>query len=228
MELFQSPHLSQSWKPCCKKRIFTRGRPVTGRPFYINNMKVSVFAASSSKIGSVYIEAATVLGKLLSDGEHETIYGGGDTGLMGALADSVRKSGGMITGVIPEFMVKNGWNHTGVKNMVITEDMNSRKRKIFELADAVIALPGGVGTLEELTEAITLKQLGLFHGPVIILNVSGFYDRLLGFMDHLSDTGFIRADHRNLWSVASTPEEAMEMITSYRDTGEEWVKLARI
>ena len=191
-------------------------------------MKVSVFAASSSKIAPIYIEAASVLGRLLSEGNHETIYGGGDTGLMGALADAVSESGGTITGVIPEFMVKNGWSHAGVENMLVTEDMNSRKRKIFELADAVIALPGGVGTLEELTEAITLKQLGLFHGPVVILNVSGFYDRLLGFMDHLSDTGFIRADHRNLWTVATTPSEAVEMITGYNDNGQEWVKLARI
>jgi len=191
-------------------------------------MKISVFAASSSKVHSIYLDAATSLGHLLAADGHEIIYGGGDVGLMGALADSAHTSGGKITGVIPEFMVRNGWNHTGVKEMIITEDMNSRKRKIFELADAVIALPGGIGTLEELTEAITLKQLGLFKGPVVILNVAGFYDGLLDFLDQLSEANFIRSDHRNLWSVASTPSESLKLVADYSGWNDDWVNRARI
>jgi len=191
-------------------------------------MKISVFAASSSKVNGIYIDAASSLGHILASEGHEIIYGGGDLGLMGALADSARNSGGKITGVIPKFMVANGWNHTGVKDMIITEDMNSRKRKIFELADAVIALPGGIGTLEELTEAITLKQLGLFQGPVVILNVAGFYDRLLEFLDQLSESNFIRSDHRNLWNVASTPYDSLKLVTDYKGWNEDWVNLARI
>lgn len=191
-------------------------------------MKICVFAASSSKIDQIYIDAAAELGHILVNEGHEIIYGGGDVGLMGALADSARNSGGTITGVIPEFMVLNGWNHPGVEQMIVTEDMNSRKRKIFELSDAAIALPGGIGTLEELTEAITLKQLGLFHGPVVIINIEGFYDRLLSFLDHLSESNFIRSDHRNLWSVATTPGEAVRIIDNYRGWNDQWVNLARI
>lgn len=191
-------------------------------------MKICIFAASSSKIDKIYIEAAASLGKLLSVEGHKIIYGGGDTGLMGALADSARRSGGNITGVIPEFMMQNGWNHRGVEQMIVTEDMNSRKRKIFELSEAAIALPGGVGTLEELTEAITLKQLGLFHGPVVILNTEGFYDRLLSFLDLLSEKNFIRIDHTSLWSVATTPAEALELVLTYGGSNQDWVNLARI
>lgn len=191
-------------------------------------MNVSVFAASSSKIDDIYINAAAELGELLCAGGHKIIYGGGDTGLMGALANSAQRCNGDITGVIPAFMVDNGWNHRGVDKMIITEDMSSRKRKIFEISDAVIALPGGIGTLEELTEAITLKQLGQFHGPVVILNIEGFYDILLQFMDHLAGTNFLGQDHRNIWSVASSPAQAIDMVTSFSGWNDEWVKLARI
>ena len=191
-------------------------------------MKISVFAASSNSIDQIYINAAIELGQLISESGYEVVYGGGDLGLMGALANSVQKCGGKITGVIPEFMVENGWNHTGVENMIITEDMSSRKKKIFSISDAVIALPGGVGTLEELTEAITLKQLGLFNGPVVILNTDGFYNRLIDFFDYLSEKSFIKADHKNIWKIASTPDEALEIINSYDGWNDKWVKLARI
>jgi hypothetical protein len=191
-------------------------------------MKISVFAASSNSIDQIYIDAAIDLGQLISENGYEVVYGGGDLGLMGALANSVQQSGGKITGVIPEFMVENGWNHTGVENMIITEDMSSRKKKIFSISDAVIALPGGVGTLEELTEAITLKQLGLFYGPVVILNTDGFYNKLIDFLDYLSVKSFIKADHKNIWKIASTPSEALEIINSYDGWNDKWVKLARI
>ena len=191
-------------------------------------MKIALFAASSSKVGKVYLDAARETGSLLAESGHHIVYGGGDTGLMGALADRVIEMNGEITGVIPGFMISNGWNHKGVDNMIITTGMSSRKEKIFEIADAVIALPGGIGTLEELTEAITLKQLGQFNGPVVILNISRFYDHLLTFLDHLSGNGFMGKDHSRLWSVASSPGEALEIVETYAGWDDNWVHLARI
>ncbi len=113
----------------------------------------------------------------------DVVYGGGGIGLMGKLADSVIENGGKITGVIPTFMKDEGWDHASVTEMIFTQDMGERKKKMFAMADAVVALPGGVGTLEELTEAMTLKQLGIYKGPIIILNTLNFYDSLIAFLE---------------------------------------------
>ncbi len=191
-------------------------------------MKISVFAASSSKIPSEFFSVAKKLGKLIADNGHEVVFGGGGIGLMGALADKAMEHGARVTGVIPGFMVENGWGHNNIDETLVTPDMNSRKKKIFEISDAVIALPGGVGTLEELTEAITLKQLGLYKGPIVILNTSGFYNSLLNYFDELADQSFMRKEHKNIWYVADTPEEALLYISSYNDWDTDYVKIARI
>ena len=120
------------------------------------------------------------------------IYGGGGIGLMGKLADAVIENNGSITGVIPSFMNDEGWGHPHVNEMIVTSDMGDRKKKMFAMADAVVALPGGIGTLEELTEAITLKQLGLFKGPIIILNTLNFYKSLIDFLEHMVSGNFLR------------------------------------
>jgi uncharacterized protein (TIGR00730 family) len=127
-------------------------------------MTVCVFASSSSRTDNEYVQAASELGALFARAGMNVIYGGGGIGLMGVLADAVIGNGGSITGVIPSFMNDEGWGHPYVKEMIVTTDMGDRKRNMFSRADAVVALPGGIGTLEELAEAITLKQLGL-HGP---------------------------------------------------------------
>ncbi|MEE4115718.1 MAG: TIGR00730 family Rossman fold protein [Marinilabiliaceae bacterium] len=191
-------------------------------------MKISIFAASSSKIPSEYFSVAAELGKLIALSGNELVFGGGGIGLMGAVADSAMNNGGRATGVIPQFMVNNGWGHGSINETIITPDMNSRKKKIFEISDAVIALPGGVGTLEELTEAITLKQLGLFKGPIVILNTEGFYNKLLGYFDQLIDQNFMRPQHRDIWEVASDPQEAIRLVTEYDDWETDYVKIARI
>ena len=147
---------------------------------------------------------------------------------MGAISDSALSEGGKVTGVIPEFMIKNGWGHPKITRMIITEDMNSRKKKIFEISDAVIALPGGVGTLEELTEAITLKQLGKFKGPVVILNTDNFYKHLLNYLDHLVAGNFMRKEHKDIWKVVKSPGEAMNAIIEYKGWMDNPVKIARI
>jgi hypothetical protein len=156
------------------------------------------------------------------------IYGGGGTGLMGVLADAVIGNGGSITGVIPSFMNDEGWGHPYVKEMIVTTDMGDRKRNMFSRADAVVALPGGIGTLEELAEAITLKQLGLFMGPVVILNTLNFYKSLIDFLEHMVAGNFLRAEHKGIWVIADTPKDVLAALSN--DNG--WIddprKIAKI
>jgi uncharacterized protein (TIGR00730 family) len=191
-------------------------------------MRVCVFAASSSRIAEDYRTAASELGILLAGSGIEVVFGGGGIGLMGTLADAILKNGGKITGVIPAFMKKEGWGHNGLTNMIITSDMSKRKNKMFALSDAIVALPGGVGTLEELTEAITLKQLSLFDGPIIILNTLGYYNSLLGFIDHMISSNFMRFEHRSIWEVVNTPEEVIASLNKKGRGNEEWRKIAKI
>lgn len=190
-------------------------------------MKVCVFAASSSRIDGEYSKAAYNLGVLLAGEDIEVIFGGGGIGLMGILADAVLDKGGKITGVIPEFMEKEGWGHMNLTEKIVTPGMSERKKKMLETADGVVALPGGIGTLEELTEAITLKQLGLFRGPVIILNISGFYNHLLEFLEHMMETRFMRYEHRRIWEIVDTPESVIKSLRSYDDWNEDFRKIAK-
>jgi uncharacterized protein (TIGR00730 family) len=183
-------------------------------------MKICVFASSSSLINDEYASAAVRLGLLLAREKMEVIFGGGGIGLMGKLADSVLENGGKITGVIPSFMKDEGWDHTHVNEMIITSDMGERKKTMFSMAEGIVALPGGVGTLEELTEAITLKQLGLFKGPIVILNTLGFYKSLIEFLNHMISGHFLRYQHKGMWEIADTPEEVMEYLTK----NEEWIR----
>ncbi len=178
-------------------------------------MRVCVFAASSSRIDSAYLEAAGELGTVFAREGVHAVFGGGGIGLMGILADSMLAAGGKITGVIPEFMIDEGWGHAGVTDMIVTADMSERKKTIFAMSDAAVALPGGVGTLEELTEVITLKQLGQFNKPIIIVNVNGFYDHLIEFFEHMFRGNFIRLEHKDIWQIVTTAEEVVPAITNY-------------
>jgi uncharacterized protein (TIGR00730 family) len=158
----------------------------------------------------------------------DVVYGGGGIGLMGKLADAVLANGGKITGVIPSFMKKEDWGHHGLSELIITRDMSERKKRMFAMADAVVALPGGIGTLEELTEAITLKQLSLFDGPVIILNTLGYYNSLLDFIDNMIDKNFMRLEHKGIWEIVNTPEEVIIALNKKERGNEEWRKIAKI
>jgi uncharacterized protein (TIGR00730 family) len=180
-------------------------------------MTVCVFASSSSRIDNEYATAAANLGILLAEAKIDVVYGGGGIGLMGRLADAVLENGGRITGVIPSFMKDEGWDHSAVSEMIITSDMGERKKRMFALADAVIALPGGVGTLEELTEAMTLKQLGLFQGPIIILNTMDFYKSFIEFLEHMVSGNFLRYEHKGMWEIADTVEEVMVLLAKKQD-----------
>jgi uncharacterized protein (TIGR00730 family) len=175
-------------------------------------MRVCIFASSSSRINSQYADAAEELGELLARSGTRVVFGGGGIGLMGILADAILRNNGTITGVIPHFMKDQGWGHSYVSEMILTGDMGERKKQMFAMSDAVVALPGGVGTLEELTEAITLKQLGLFRGPVIILNTLDFYRSLIGFFEHMVSEYFLRYEHMAIWQVAENPREVMTLL----------------
>ena len=173
---------------------------------------VCVYSASSTKIDAVYFQAAETLGRLLAEHHIRLINGAGSIGLMCSVADAVLKNGGEVTGVIPRFMVEQNWHHTGLTELIEVESMHERKQKMANLSDGIIALPGGCGTLEELLEIITWKQLGLYLNPVVILNTNGFFDPLLAMLQRAMDENFMRQQHGAIWHVASTPQEAVELI----------------
>ena len=176
--------------------------------------RITVFCASSRMIDSKYFEAARQLAEVLTKNNITAVYGGGAVGLMGALADYMLQNGGNIAGVIPQFMMKVEWGHPGVKRMIITKDMHERKRILIDGVDAVVALPGGSGTLEELLEVISLKRLGKFIRPVIIINTAGFYDPLVVLLNKMVEENFMRLDHLKMWTVINHPSELIEAIHS--------------
>lgn len=190
-------------------------------------MTVAVFAASSNRVDDEYYNAACKLGELFSKESMNVVYGGGGIGLMGSLADAMLLNNGHITGVIPHFMVKEGWGHPHVKDMIVTQSMSERKNRIFDMSDAVVALPGGIGTLEELTEAITLKQLSLWNGHIIWLNTNKFYNPLLSCFDKMINGNFMREEHRSIWEVVDTPEEVI-LTLKQKSVDRGWRKIARI
>ncbi len=172
---------------------------------------IAVYAASSSQVPQPFFDAARGLGAAMARRNIRLVYGAGKVGLMGALSDACLEHGGAVTGVIPAFMVRNGWCRDNLTELIETPCMHSRKEKIVSLGDATIALPGGCGTLEELLEIITWKQLGLYDKPIVILNTCGFFSPLLEMFDRAIENRFMRSLHRSLWSVAETPEEALTL-----------------
>lgn len=173
---------------------------------------VAVYCASSSKISNVFMDAATQLGMFFAQNDITCINGAGSEGLMGAINNAVLSNGGKAIGIIPRFMVDAGWCHTKLSEVVITETIHERKLKMANMADAIIALPGGIGTLEELAEIITWKQLGLYHGAIIIINVDGYYSPLLNFFDQMIEKKFMSSKYKDSWFSVDTPKEAMELI----------------
>ena len=173
---------------------------------------VCVYSASSTKIDPVYFDTAYELGTLLGQQHIRLINGAGNMGLMSAVSDAVLAAGGEVRGVIPRFMVEQGWHHTGLTRLVEVESMHERKKMMADLSDAVIALPGGCGTLEELLEIITWKQLGLYLNPVVILNVKGYFDPLLAMLQRAVEENFMRTQHGSIWHVAKTVREAVELV----------------
>lgn len=170
-------------------------------PLPIKN--IAVYCASSSQVRQVYYDEAYCLGRLLAREGIGVVYGDGGIGLMGALARGVLSEKGEITGVIPRFMVDEGWNNPSSTRTIVVETMHERKARIAEMADGMVALPGGIGTFEELLECLTWKQLGLHTKPVVILNTEGYYDHLLLAIDRMAEERFIRPVHKEMYTVVS-------------------------
>lgn len=175
-------------------------------------MRICVYCASSERVDPVYRETAYRLGATLADAGATVVYGGGGSGLMGALADGALSRGGAVVGIIPRFMIDVEWQHPGVANLEIVEDMRERKHRLLTHSDAVIAMPGGTGTLEELFEAITLKRLALYFNPIVLLNTRGFYDPLQGFLRNVVAERFMNPEHIDMWSLVDEVDEVLPRI----------------
>lgn len=171
--------------------------------------RVTVYAASSQALSPDYINAAQRLGKTLGEAGVCIIYGGGGHGLMGAVAEAALAAGTEVHGVIPEFLTRIEAGHRGLTSMEVVEDMRTRKARMLEGSDAVIALPGGCGTFEELFEAMTLKRLGQFLGPIVLINTNGYYDRLLDFLQHSVREHFMNRSHLDMWQSVAEPEQVL-------------------
>ena len=170
--------------------------------------RLCVFCGSSLS-DPAYRAAAARLGTLIGEGDWELIYGGGRIGLMGILADAAIAAGARVTGVIPTALHGREVGHPRLSELILVPDMQERKREMFARSDAVAILPGGLGTLDEAFEAITLKQLGFFEKPVVILDTEGFWQPLTALIEHVIGAGFARPDARDLYRIVSRPEDVL-------------------
>ena len=183
----------------------------SNRPF-APVMRICVYAASSAHCDPLYHDAARQLGRLLAGAGCSLVYGGGSAGSMGAVADGALGAGGQVIGVLPRFMADLEWGHPGLTQLELVEDMRERKHRLLTGSDAVVALPGGCGTFEELFEAMTLKRLGLYFNPIVLLDTAGFYRPLSAFLEGVIEQRFMNPEHRALWTLAATPEEVLPAI----------------
>ena len=175
-------------------------------------MRICVYCASSQECDPHYHAVAFELGSLLAELVCTVVYGGGSAGSMGAVANGALSAGGEVVGILPKFMADLEWGHPGLTRLELVEDMRERKHRLLTGSDAVVALPGGCGTLEELFEAITLKRLGLYFNPIILLNTRGFYAPLQTFMRSVIDARFMNSEHLDMWSLVDEPEQVLPAI----------------
>jgi uncharacterized protein (TIGR00730 family) len=190
--------------------------------------RVCVYCASSRKAAPNFVQAADRLGRILAREGVGLVYGGGGTGLMGAVADGALDEGGHVLGILPRFMQEIEWGHPGLSELILVETMHERKRLMIENSDAIVALPGGSGTLEELAEVITLKRLGMYTCPIILVNTDGFYDSLLAFFDRAVRENFMDDRHMTMWSVVLDVEEVLPAIRNAPPWGSDARDFARL
>jgi len=174
---------------------------------------VTIYGASSSQIDIQYMKIADELGKLLAQNGINCITGGGSEGMMGAVAKGALESGGCVIGIIPQFMIDEGWGNSALSEIIVTKSMHERKQLMAEKSDACIALPGGIGTMEELMEIITWRQLSLYNKPVVIFNINGYYDPLLFMLKKAVREKFMHVTNREMWNVAYSSDEVLRFIT---------------
>lgn len=184
---------------------------------------VCVYCASSRACHPDYHEAARRLGAFLAGQGFTVVYGGGAVGSMGALADGVLSRGGRIVGVLPEFMAELEWGHKNLSELQLVEDLRTRKHVMLSRSQAVVALPGGSGTLEELLEAISLKRLGVYLGPIVLVNTRNFFDPLIDLLSRAIEERFMSEKHRLMWQVVPQPEDVIEAMKR----SPEWSAAAR-
>jgi uncharacterized protein (TIGR00730 family) len=175
-------------------------------------MNVCVFCGSSKGKNPVFADAARELGTLLAQNSHSLIYGGGNVGLMGIVADAVMANNGEVIGIIPQFLVDREVGHHQITRLEVVQSMHQRKQRMADLSQAFIALPGGWGTLEEVAEILTWRQLGLIPHPVILLNINGFYTSLIEQLNLMFEEGFVKQEYLRNLNVASTSSEALKLI----------------
>jgi uncharacterized protein (TIGR00730 family) len=186
--------------------------------------RICVFCGSSPGADPAYAEAAADLGRLLAGRGLGLVYGGGHVGLMGVLADAALAAGGRVTGVIPEALAAKELAHGGLTELVVVGSMHERKARMSELSDAFIALPGGIGTLEEWFEVWTWSQLGFQPKPCGMLNVAGYYDHLLAFLDHMTAERFLSPPHRSMAIVEDRADRLLDRLASYQPPrAEKWI-----
>ena len=188
-----------------------------------NCRQVCVYCASSEQADPVHADTARRLGGLLAGRGDTVVYGGGASGSMRALADGALNAGGKVIGVMPRFMQELEWAHPEITQLIVTQDMHDRKRRMMKMADAVVALPGGSGTFEELLEAITWKRLGLFTRPIVLVNTGGYFDPLIAQLEIAIEGRFMDQRHRSMWTVAASAEEVPAAI----DDSPDWSSSAR-
>lgn len=178
------------------------------------NQRVCVYCGSSRQCDPVYLKTAEQVGRVLARSNFTVVYGGGSAGSMKSLADGALAEGGRVVGVIPEFMVKLEWVNPNIPETIIVNDMHERKKRMIDGVDAVIALPGGSGTLEELMEAITWKRLGLYFGAIIILNTQSYYQPLRQLLEQCIGERFMDSRHAQMWTFVNEPEEVPQAISA--------------
>lgn len=175
-------------------------------------MRICVYSGASAQVHPDFLATAHCLGESLAQAGHSLVYGGGSSGLMGAVADGALAHGAEVIGILPKFMADLQWGHPGLTELRTVENMRERKHQLLTDSDAVIALPGGCGTLEELFEAITLKQLGIYFNPIILLNTRNYYAPLNAFMQQAIDERFMNCGHNAMWSMVDSVPEVLPKI----------------
>lgn len=189
---------------------------------------VCVYCASSTRADPVYLQAAEQLGRILARNSLAVVYGGGGVGSMGRLADGVLAEDGTVIGIIPRFMKELEWFHEGVPELVLVDDLHDRKRALLDRADAVVALPGGSGTLDELLEAISLKRLGVFLGPIVMINTRGFFDPCIELLERCISERFMDRRHRSMWQVVDEPDQVMAALEAAPKWSSDAIRFAAI
>jgi len=188
-------------------------------------MRLCIFSGSSPGRSPLYSEAATRLGQMLAKSGIGLVYGGASVGLMGAVADASLANGGEVIGVLPGFLAEKELAHTGLSDLRIVNSMHDRKALMAELSDGFIALPGGIGTLEELFEVWTWAQLGQHAKPCALLSINGFYDGLISFLDHIVNEAFLKTEHREMLIVERDIDKLLSAVLSYHPPKvAKWIK----